>query len=1097
MLKFFEHILTIAQHERMMLYRTARFWILAGAGIAVVLFFIVAPTLAVIIDSTPPAEFLLKGADVYLALLFFGFMQVILIIFVAAHFHKAEASARLDQVMLSRPVTTLALVLGKYFGVVSAVLLVNILLIAMAMTGRLFKAYFAGAGLSLTPALVYFFIVTIPAVLFMTALVFFLISLLRSQVVAILLPLGYSAAIFFWLQFDYLGLFDFSASFAPLFASDIIGFGDIRAVLLQRLFFLFLAGFMLFAAVVRYPRLHQSRMLQRLSAVLAGVFLLAALIPAGTLISDHVQHSAWREKALAANRQALDKPQVAVSHYEFDLRFARAGSPLQASVAMRVENRTAVPFSELIFSLNPALQVTAVQSAARGELAFEHEFNLLTIDYGTLLHPGARDTLTVQYNGTIDADAFLLDRLPELDGKIRKKNGPWIKGDLSAWLSRDAGVLPYESGWYPIPGPASGFDHTRRRPHTFATAGMTVRGPAEVQFISQGDIAHTGTSGGEQVIRFESAKPVPGFSINYGPYRRLAWQFDAAEVELYLLQEHMPELELFAEVADTCRQVIDELLVTLEATTGIAYPWQRLSFVEVPLQMQVWPTASGINNVLLQPGVVMIDELRILKRRMDKQIEKRRKIERRRGRDDSAARIKRDVFIRAVLELLFPKDFWVDGTLNSPLKNYLHFQLDIRDPLLYRALEMQFYEQSQLRLWDTFFPDRRGQGISGNDRMRQLDSEWAFRNLYGVSIDSVISLLTRVPLRAISPREHGKLYFATVDFKAPPVLKMLRERVGEKAWRKMAAELTTQHRGKNVNAQTLLDLLQPMTDEDLSGFFDDWFGSTVFPGYQLTHASAVKVKTGSLKTAYQVRVRVRNGEKGDGFVRLRLRTRNDTIWRNLALGSYEEKEVLISLYDKPRDVTVVPYFSRNRGQLRRTIDIANTILRAALQDTAYTIIPSAADSLVFVLDDQDEGFFTATAEEARYLRPPVRGKVWALRTHAMAFGKYFYGWHVKRGQSGDYPARWETRVPKTGYYQLSYYLPVGRSWYTRNPGPITLYIETARGREKTVLHPQVTADNWQPVGKFYFEKDRTAVVEISDAGQGYVVVDALRWEYVE
>ncbi len=1097
MLKSIKHILLIARYERMMLYRTARFWILAGAGILGALFFIIAPTAAVIFDSTPPPEFFLNGSDAYLTQLFYGFVQVILVIFVAANFHKAEIDARLDQVMLSRPLTTLSLVLGKYFGVVSAVLLINGLLLGLAMIGRLFKMYFAGTDLSLVPALIYLGLVSLPAVMFMTAFVFFIISLLRSQVLAIILPLGFATAVFFWLHHDYLGLFDFSAAFAPLFAGDLIGFGEIRDILLQRLFFFFLAGAMLMIAVLRYPRLHQSAKALRFSCFAAILFLAAAAIPAGMLISEHHQKENWKRTALAENRLAREKAFPVVTHYAFDLRFAQQKTPLHARVSMAVANRNTEPLQDLIFSLNSSLQVSTVRSARQGELRFAHDHNLLTIAYPGGLQPGASDTLIVHYHGSIDAETFQLDRMPELGPRIRKTTGPWLKGNMSAWLSKKVAVLPYESGWYPVPGPASGYDHTQTRARSFATADFTLQAPGDIRFITQGERTFQRTADNVRVEHFRVKKPVPGFSINYGPYRRLAWQLDAAEVELFILEEHLPDLQMFNEVADTCRQVVEELFTAMEAVSGTAYPWPRLSFVEVPLQMQVWPSASGIENILVQPGVVMIDELRILKHRMAKLVERRQKIERRRGRDDSAARIKRDVFIRTVLDLLFPKDYWIDGTLNSPVKNYLHFQVDITDPLLARALEMMLQEQTELRLWDTFFVDRRGLGISSNDRLRQLDSEWTFRHRYNVPIDSVITLLTRVPLREISPRSHGRLYHATVDFKAPPVLLMFRERIGEKNWQNIISGLISQRYGQEVTPATLLDLLPSAERAELADFFADWFGTTVFPGYQLTQASAVKVKTSGIKTAYQVRIRVRNGEKGEGFVRLRLRTRNDTIWRNLALGSYEEKEILIGLFSKPRDVTVVPYFSRNRGQLRRTIDIAGTLLRTTLQDTAYTVMPTAADSLVFFLDDQDEGFFTPIAQEARYLRPPARGSVWSRRTHPLAFGKYYFGWHVKKGGEGEYPVRWQTRVPRSGDYQISYYLPVGRTWYTRSLDTITLYITTAHGREKVVLHPQVTADSWQPLGRFFFKADQPAIVEVADTGHGYVVVDALRWEYIE
>ena len=67
--------------------------------------------------------------------------------------------------------------------------------------------------------------------------------------------------------------------------------------------------------------------------------------------------------------------------------------------------------------------------------------------------------------------------------------------------------------------------------------------------------------------------------------------------------------------------------------------------------MQVYPTQNGIDNVLLQPGVIMISELRMAGKRFDKEVERAERNARRNGRDDTMWRLKRDVFVRAVLSI--------------------------------------------------------------------------------------------------------------------------------------------------------------------------------------------------------------------------------------------------------------------------------------------------------------------------------------------------------------------------------------------------------------------------------------------------------------
>ena len=95
MIKGLHYILTIANAERIMLYRTAKFWVLAGIGVLFIIFFMVVMTIVTIVENRIPAEFMLEGTDGLLALYFFSYVQAILTIFVAGDFRKAEEKARL------------------------------------------------------------------------------------------------------------------------------------------------------------------------------------------------------------------------------------------------------------------------------------------------------------------------------------------------------------------------------------------------------------------------------------------------------------------------------------------------------------------------------------------------------------------------------------------------------------------------------------------------------------------------------------------------------------------------------------------------------------------------------------------------------------------------------------------------------------------------------------------------------------------------------------------------------------------------------------------------------------------------------------------
>jgi len=1100
MMKSLQYILTIASVERVMLYRTAKFWVLAGIGVLMIIFFMVVMTVVSIVEGSFPGEFLLEGTDGFLALYFFSYVQAILIIFVAGDFRKAEEKARLDQVMLSRPMTTANWVMGKYFGVVSALVYLNLFLMTLATIGRIFKVIFTGAGFNVLPFVKYFLIVSVPSILFMTALVFFLVSLLRSPALAIILPLGYVASILFYFQHKFQGLFDYGAFFAPLFHSDLIGFGDITPILWQRLFFVLLAFSFLGFSIILYPRLQQSLFSQRLSQVSAVVFLFAAAAVGYKIVNQHRDEQKTRRDDFTYQQQWISQPTCQVKHYDLDVTLDGESAPLQVAAKLAVFNPHAQPLSPLVLAMNGALRVAEVRWQDGNAIAFRQEHQLLLLDLEDRALPsGATDTLQISYAGTIEAEGFMLDRLPESKGVIRKSDGPWVKDNLSAWLSDDFALLPAQCGWYPVPGAAAGYAYESPRPQNFATAQIRVHADKNLVIITQGEKVAARDEGKRASTTYVVATPVPGFSLNAGAYKILSRQFRQAQIELYFRDKHLLDYDVFSDVADTCFQAVERVFDIYEEVAGGPYPYKRLALVEAPTQMQVYAARHGVENILLQPGVVMIDEVKIAARRLENRIEERTKRTRRRGQDDSPARIKRDVFIETVLDFFMDDEYWRgDCSLNTPLRNYLSFQLDCTDPALARGLELQIYEECERRAQDAFYPDRWNAHLSANDRIRQLEDDWVTRWRYGVEMDTVLDALEKTPLAKFRPQGEGNLYRACVDLKAPPVLQMLRERVGEKNYNAALRKLLQDYRYQQARPADFLSVVQSFSKEDLQDFFSQWFEQATFPGYRITAAEAEKLDTGKMRIVHQVKVRVQNGEKGEGFVRVICRTENDKIRRHLSLGSYEEKELQFAVAEVPKSVQIIPYFSRNRGEIMKQITLSNRIRRGAPVDTVFTTTSALSDSLSFVLDDQDDGFFTPVSEEAKYLRPRSKGQSWWEDTNPFAFGKYYFGWRVKRDGSGEYPARWETKVPRSGDYELSFHLPVDKDWRTRRLSrKFEIKITSVDGTNRIELQPQETIDDWLPLGRYRFDREQSAIVELSDEGSGYVIADAVRWEFVE
>lgn len=1110
MLKSIIAILTIAANERRMLYRTPKFWVLAAVGIGFSALMLLVTTIATLLGNNPPDQFFLEGVDGYLAIYFFSYVQAILVVFVAGDFRKAEEKARLDQVMLSRPMTTANWVLGKYFGVVSALLYLNLFLLVLAAVGRAVKVIATGVGFDLIPFLTYFIIATLPSILFMAAFVFFLVSLIRVQSVAMIVTLAYIASIWAYFQHDFYGLFDYGVFFAPLFAGDLIGLGDISGIVQQRLFFTFLGFGLLCFSIVLYPRLKQSTFSQTIVNIAGIVFLVLSALTCFAIISQNRTQIQKQQTDLAAQAYWVNTPPVQVQHYDFDIDYRQPSQALQFTVNMHLHNPYTYALDSLAFALNGDFQVSEVVLADGRALNFSQNNQLLILKLSkSPLQPHATDTITVRYSGRLhdNGETFLLDRLQDMRAMLYREDGPWIMGRIAGYTGDEYVILPAELGWYPVPGAAAGYPFEQPRSKNFATANFKIATPVDYAVISQGRRKPVLEENGARIAQFESNIPKPKFSLNIGKYQRLSRTFGikdstgkndkGIEIEFFYRKNHVRDIELFSEIADTCFQVIDRILEIFEQQTGLPYPYSKLSYVEVPLQFQAFATRAGFPHSPSQPEIIMIDELRIAGLHFDQQIDRETKRARRRRQDDTPAKIKREVFIRAALGMLTDREF--DYSLFSPIPNYLNFLLDIRDPLLDRALELQLYESTERTLRQVFYPDFWRIPKSQLDEVRTGGrwSSWRFDRFYQTDFDSIITMLETTPLATLRPEAHKGLFFGAVDYKASPVLQILAQTMGEENYRRALRKLVETDRFQPVTRSDFLAVMQSESKADLSSFLEQWFEEATFPGYRVTSAEAEKLDTGKMKIAYQVAARVQNGEAGDGFVQVLFHTKNDRVSKNVRLDGYEEKEVLIGLDEPPTEVEVVPYFSRNRGKVAKAVDVQNRIRRGQPIDTVYSV-SSTVDSLIFYLDDRDDGFFMAAAEEAKYLRPEMKGRSWWEYNNPLGYGKYLFGWRYKRAGDGDFPARWEADVPRSGYYDLSFNLPVRNRWWARNlTRRFKMTITTADGPQPLELRFQETADGWVYMGRYRFEKDKPAVIELSDEGQGYILADAIRWEFVE
>ncbi|MGD8817677.1 MAG: hypothetical protein PVJ51_10865, partial [Acidobacteriota bacterium] len=1052
------NIFSVAHYERIMLARTTRFRLLGLIGIVIPMFFGVVLAIGESLGEMGEAASVF-GISSFVPFYFYTYTQTVLIAFVAGNFRAADESAEVAEVIAVRPMSTAQIVLGKYLGVLQALAGLAALVALLTMSIQAAKLSFVGAPFELAPYAYYFFLMMLPALVFMSALTFSLGAMLRNRTAVALLSIAYVMAVLFFLGLRYDGFFDFGAFFAPLYYSDMLGVGDIGRLLQIRAMYLALAAGLLGLAIASYPRLPNPGLGGKVGHLLAALGVTIAAF-AFVHIHDADRAAVARREALLATQVAYaDVPVATVRHYDLDLTLMGEDAPLRVQATLRLVNEHDAPLPQLVFTLNPGLHVDAVRSGD-AELGFEVEGSVVHIDPPAPLQPGQETEVSLTYAGDIDRNGFDLMRG---HARLEKWDGPIHKGDLTAWIADGSAYLPPRSRWYPVPGVDYG--HAGLRPVSFATARIAVDVPAGLTAITQGEPADGPTATPVEAgpatpdatpspaVRgrfarsrqvWEVSRPVPVLSLNVDTYDVLQAEIGGTEVALYLSPLHMPQVEFFSDAVPEVRAFVEQIMSVMESESGLPYPYPRLSIVEIPFLVQWYYEGWEESGGLTQPGILMIEEDALIEgtTRIRSSFERTRRSER--GRNQDPVRLKRDQLASAVFTAFLGSDYgygYNGGLFRSPLVQLWSFNRTFSGsnaPVLSRGMPVYMQEDVTASMRSLIF-DRngereRGAGGAGArvqergaDDSGTISRERSIGNTRGVSWDAQLSAMQRDSLADLDAGANPDLYRAVLDTKSLTLFRVVEAVVGSGAFVGAIEAFGTSSAYAEVSFDDFERAVVPgandqtTADAGLESLIRDWVNGTQVPGYTITRTTTLKREADFGAVVYQTIVRVRNGEPGRGLVQVQLIGDDDRVSRNVQIDGGEELEISMLLSERPHRVNIEPFLAKNRRQLGVPLRVPEEITPGPAETWVRLVPAGDAAFTEVVVDNEDEGFSMPIRRVRRYLRPGLRGDNWRVMYNSYAFGRYETNFRYKYPGDGAQPAIWRSELPHAGTYDVAYY----------------------------------------------------------------------------
>ncbi|MCX8010886.1 MAG: T9SS type A sorting domain-containing protein, partial [Ignavibacteria bacterium] len=104
------------------------------------------------------------------------------------------------------------------------------------------------------------------------------------------------------------------------------------------------------------------------------------------------------------------------------------------------------------------------------------------------------------------------------------------------------------------------------------------------------------------------------------------------------------------------------------------------------------------------------------------------------------------------------------------------------------------------------------------------------------------------------------------------------------------------------------------------------------------------------------------------------------------------------------------------------------------------------------------------------------------------FGPYY---HVSTSGNGSNKAYWKTKLRSNGYYNVYAYW----SAHPNRGRNVPYIIHHSISKDTIRVNQQLNGGQWNLLGSFYFQSNDSAVVEITNDADGYVIADAVKFEW--
>lgn len=1067
--------------------------------------------------STYPRFFIGNFGSNFLFLLALG------LILLAFDIRARDRRDRILEVLDAKPFSNLELVFGKALGIAIPAWLAAVGVAALLQ----FVSFLLGTPVEPVSLVAFLVFMAIPAVVFCVGLVFLVTILVRHRFVAAVLSLLVMLLAFFvsiwWIPMVAVPFTDVTGGFSIKFPSDIIpGTVDLHG-LLQRLGYLVVGFALLGFTAAWHPR--GDAVARGRRAAIAAALLVLGVVLAG--------YSAWNmygiQKDQRTFRAAHDErrgeavPDIVALSGSVDVR---PGSALSADLRLTIAAPPLAPLERALFTLNPGLHVSRVAAEGGAELTFRQADGLLDVTLPVALAPGERTTLAVEYEGRPDpAFAYLYATLDPLALVLSEAQIFILGFDSLIFDDRYIALLP-GIRWLPMSGSESGRGDPEVQPEDFFDLDLSVELPAGWLAAGPGRRRESESPAAAGRVRYRWAPPapLPGAALIAGRFESRAIEVGGVTLEMLIHPDHVANLDFFDDSAAEIRTWLEQRL-TEAASSGLDYPYDGLTMVEIPNVLRGYAGGWRMDSTLIQPAMILMRESGFPTAHF-KGAEGR--LENSSDAEGGVPRAK-----RRMLEMFFENDLNGGNPFTAAGRSFFGFQTagsgaaGLPLDYVFEQLSTQLISEKTGFFSVHFFDSDFGQefvlaGQMMNDPNRVADS-YAENLIHNItSTPEVWETITSVSLARLRPEENPERAISALSLKGGAMAESLFDELGRERTGQFLSTLRDSHRGTTYSREDVVAAGES-AGEDLGDWIDLWVEQTELPGFTAEQVQYRRISDAGDGTArYQLVATLRNGEEVPGLLRLEYRTSamGSTAPRHasepIRIAGRSAVEVGLVTSEPLQSVRVAPYLALNRDPFNLVLPSLDEqrIVDAEPFDGSRPVEWVTDDGGAIVVDDLDDGFSVSEAVSDSWLAGlrgggervldrglpitslSVRTSKWSRMTYSDAFGRYRRTMAVVRAGEGLRSATFEAELPHAGSWELSYYVPQYTSRFGQqggNLGTWKLRVEDGSGSRDLTLDADAAQRGWNSLGALEMAAG-TVMVVLSDETDGrFVQADAVRW----